>query len=391
MARTKALPARELEAVHEAFPAYRQSLLGVADNCLLSARFELEGLGYTNAAQARGIVFHRYAAEVLRTLRRTGEVSIPVAEALEILYEVSRQTNVPDEDVVIVPARERRLLRIAAIALVGNAFNMTRLIDVERRLYATVDVDGVERRITGQPDALLADPPDGAIVLDWKTTPSAPPARTTEPSHREQGDHAHVSYEGYWQQRFYALLVMRNYPSVKRVTLREFYVLEQPGNRVREATVTRDALEHVEREIADVVALLDRALVGGSESEVWQPSPGKHCAYCRRPTSCPIERQARVAKHGITSAPEAARFAAEYVLADTVRQETREALKAYHDLTGHPIPVKAAKGRYELRWGRDSAGGRRFDVHVPAASDRGAHDLNLEAAFMEAAQRKAAA
>jgi hypothetical protein len=424
VARVKPLPRRSLPAVVAARPAYRQSMLGNVDNCALSARFEMEGHPITNAAQARGIIFHRAAAELLRTLARTGEVRIPTAEALEILYEASAQRNVPDHDVVVVPMRERRMLRIAFLALVKNEFNMTRLIDVERRLFADVSYrserwhdcpdcrDGdsgcetcrddrlvagpgvVTRTVTGQPDALLADPPDGAIVLDWKTTPSAPPAhepgRGRDPSEDHHGDHLHVSYEGYWQQRFYALLVMRNYPSVKHVTLREFYVLEKPGNKIREATVTREALEHVEREIADAVELLDRGLTGGSRSGVWSPSPGKHCAYCRRPTTCPIEREARVKEGGITSAWEAQRFGSEFVLADEVRTETREALKAWHEATGLPIPVKSAKGRYVLKWSTNTDGRRRFGLTVPAESDRGPEDANLAAAFAEAATRRAA-
>lgn len=136
--------------------------------------------------------------------------------------------------------------------------------------------------------------------------------------------------------------------------------------------------------------LLDRAVMGGSRSKVWGASPGKHCAYCRRPVTCPIERQARVKEGGITSMAEARLYGAEFVLSDEVRKETREACKAYHEATGHPIPVKSSKGRYELRWGRTADGGRRFDLHVPETSDRGAHDPNLEAAFATAAARRKA-
>lgn len=175
------LPQRELAGVIEAFPALRQSLLGEFDSCRLATRWSLEGVPSTNPAQARGILFHRFAGEVLRTLSATGETSIPVAEALEILYEVCAQRDVPDAEVVLCPAEERRLLRILAIKFVTqNVWQMDRLMAIEERLYADVDYVGpggdvVTRRITGQPDALLADPPDGLIVLDWKTTQSPPP------------------------------------------------------------------------------------------------------------------------------------------------------------------------------------------------------------------------
>jgi hypothetical protein len=142
VARKNTLPERSFEDVVGAFPHYRQSLLSSFDNCALSALFGLEGRDYTNAAQARGIIFHRTAAEILRTLKRTGETKMPVEEALQILYEQSAQRDVPDDEVVIVPSRERRLLRIGVIKLVSaNTFRMKRLIAVERRLAASVKYD----------------------------------------------------------------------------------------------------------------------------------------------------------------------------------------------------------------------------------------------------------
>ena len=138
----------------------------------------------------------------------------------------------------------------------------SRLIDVEQRLHAEVGYPSpeggtVKRWISGTPDALLADPPGGAIALDYKTAPSAP-AAGDQP--HWSGDHLHVSYGGYFQQRCYALLVMRNFPSVMKVTLREWYVLP---DEIREATVPREALEHIEAEMSVNVELLDRGLIEG--------------------------------------------------------------------------------------------------------------------------------
>lgn len=394
MARRNPLPRRELAEVLDAFPDLRQSLLGDFDSCRLMTRFGLEGTPYTNAAQARGIIFHRFAAEVLRTLRQTGEVQIPVEEALAILYEVCAQRDVPDDEVVTVPAPERRLLRIAAVKFVAeNRFNMSRLIAVEKRLWATVTYphpDGgmVERRLTGQPDALIADPPDGAIVLDWKTTLSPPPRYEPRDGH-ERVDHARgVSYLGYFQQRTYALLVMRNYESVQRVTLREFYPL---AGEARTATVLRADLEHVERELAGLAEQLDRALMGGSDSPIWAPSPGKHCSYCPKPSSCPIEPDVRMSEGGITSAAQAERAAAAYVLAKRDGELLHEALKGWVETYG-PVDVKSGKGRYQVRWKKNKTGnGRTFGVHVPEESDRGPDDPALADALAEAARRRAGA
>lgn len=415
------LPPRDLDGVLEAFPHLRQSRLGDFDSCPLMARFALEGYEFSTAAQARGTIFHRFAAEVLRTLRRTGETMIPVEEALVILRAVAAQREVPAGEVVHVPLREQRLLRIAAIKFASeNQFNMSRLIDVERRLYARVHYpetapcgacdgsghvpDGgggygparcgecggsgrratgatVERVITGQPDALIADPPDGAVVLDWKTTLQPPPRYTGSQAETDAG----VSYLGYFQQRTYALLVMRNYPAVARVTLREFYPL---AGEARTATVHAAQLEHVEAELSALAELFDRALEGGHGSPLWRPQPGRHCAYCPRPQACPIEADVRVSHGGITSHAQAKRAAAEYVVAGNVRGNLHEALKSWVEVYG-PVPVRSSKGRYEVRWkSNKTGGGKTFGVHVPAGSDKTPDDPGLAAAFAEAADRR---
>lgn len=392
------LPECSLEQVEAAYPSYRQSLLSKADNCSLSTLFDLEGNDYTTHEQARGIIFHRYAAELLRTLWRTGEHQIPHEEAMQILYEVSRQREVEPHEVVVVPARERRLLRICALALANTPLDMSKVLEIETRHTATLNYDHpvhgrVERTISGTPDVVVADPPHGLVVIDWKTAPSAPaPTPTNEQGDEVQahwtGDHLHVSYEGYFQQRFYALLLLRAFPEIQYVTLRERYVLPRES---RNATVPREALEHIEQELAVDVELLDRAIEGGSASELWKPSPGKHCDFCRRPTSCPIEAEARELEGGVTSQAQAERIAAETIVAQRIYKDGMEACKAWHDATSRPIPVRNAKGRQELRWGQDSKGKRRFKIHPVETSDRGPRDPELEQTINEAAERKAEA
>lgn len=393
------IPPMTLAEVGGLWPAYRQSILANMDNCSLSTLFDLEGSEYNNAAQARGIIFHRFAAELLRTLHRTGEQKVPHEEAMQILYEVAGQRDVPPEEIVIVPQRERRVLRICALALANVPMNVERLFinpegdGIEQRLWASVQYPNpeggkaIERFITGQPDAMLLDPPHGMVVLDWKTAPSAP-AKPKNGQDHWTGDHNHVSYEGYFQQRVYALLIMRNFPAIQQVTLREYYVLPKEA---RVAVVPREALEHIEQELGQLVELLDRGLMAGSKWKGWRPSPGKHCDYCSRPTSCPIEREARAFDGGgVTSERQAAKIAAEDVLAQRVHKEAHEALKAWHERTGRPIPVRAAKGRFEYRWGATSTGGRRFGLYPIDTSDRGVNDEMLVQAFEQAAERRAA-
>jgi hypothetical protein len=415
MRRPTPLPMRSHAEVVEAYPAHRQSRLGDFDQCRLMTRFGLEGFDYSNPVQARGILFHRVAAEVLRTLWQTGEQSMPVSEALEVMYEVCAQRDVDARDVVTVPSRERRLLRLATIGLVYDwdrqklrEYDMRRLATpggkpaIEHRLFATVRYPNpetgevIERQITGQPDALLVDPPNGAVVLDWKTTPSPPPKHEQQlaseaplPSQHEaapSGDDAvgNVSYMGYFQQRVYALLVMARFPSVERVTLREFYVL---ANEARTATVEREGdLEHVERELANLVEQLDAALMAGAKSPLWTPQPGKHCAYCPKPRSCPIEDEVRIADGGIVSASEAERVGGVWIKSGRVRKVAGDAAKAWHEETGRPIAMKSAKAPVELRWGpTKTGGGRRFDLHPIAPQDP--PDARLDEALDEAKER----
>lgn len=414
MPKTKRLPVRALPAVLEAFPFHRQSLLAEADTCMLRTRWRLEvaeALGATGRMDrtwdtreaARGVLAHRYAAEVMQTLWRTGETQMPVAEALEVLYEVCAQRDVPDVDVVFLPARERLYLRKFAIRLVQErgelrTWNMSRVIAVEERLWGEVeyvapDGSNVLRAITGQPDLTLEDGTgEGVVVIDWKTTPKAP-AKPKDDKRNAAGDfagedvHGNVSYEGYFQQRVYGVLELADKPWVQRVTLREVYPMDPDGLQVRTATIYRADLERILRELGITAELLDRAIAGGSRSALWKPQPGKHCAHCPRPGSCPIPPEER-GDGAITSAADAERYAAQFLTADAVRDHRRTAIKAWHEQTGLPIPVRNAKGRAEFRF---AEGTRSFGMHVPVDSDRGPEDKTLAHVFTEAAERKRAA
>lgn len=427
--RPKLLPERSLDEVLEAYPWHRQSVLADADTCALATKWRLEGLEasarlrsepmtspWNTVEQARGILAHRYAAEVLATMWETGATETPIAEALEILYEVCAQRTmrqadgsrvpIPDADVVYLPMRERRLLRLFAICLVYNPQtkrlrqwnSIHNLWSIEDRLWARISYtapDGrtVERLITGQPDAVIRDGDDGRVVLDWKSTPKAP-AKAPDRKRNDAGDlygedvTGNVSYEGFFQQRVYGLLVLANEAEISRVTLREVYPLDPDGMQVRTATVYREDLERITRELGIVIELLDRAIGGGSGSELWKPTPGRHClAECPRPGKCPIPKEER--REGAITGPQMAEeWAAQMVTAQGVYQHRRGALKAYHEQTGHEIPVKDAKRRLVLR---HETGTRSFGLHVPADSDRGPEDRNLAATFKAAAERRKAA
>ncbi|MCA1571244.1 MAG: PD-(D/E)XK nuclease family protein [Chloroflexi bacterium] len=347
-----------LEEAIALFPTLRQSLLARFDDCALSALLDIRyAHGWNTQPQARGSMFHRFAAEMLRTMREHGEGSIPVSEALEILYEVLRQEGVALEDRLRVPLRDIAKLRMAAIKFAhDNSFSIDRVLDIEKRLQAPVTYKTLEgpvtRILTGQLDVLLAGPPDGdgvvrsALVIDWKDTWALPPEEVEESEH---DDGAHISYEGYFQQRFYGFLVMANFPAIQRVTLREFYPRK---TKVREATVTVHDMEHIEREMALLAENFDATVAVGTrhagtlhELDAWRPSPGKHCSFCVRPGVCPIEDDARL-EGAIRNEKQARAYAASFEWLTRMRADRQKQLKTW-TLAHGAVDLKGGKGR---RW-----------------------------------------
>lgn len=394
-----------LEAVWELFPTIRQSLLSSFDDCALSTYFELaHGQGWSTHPQARGTLMHRFYAECLRTMRQLKQDSIPVTAALEILYETLLQRDVPVEELVRVPLREVRDMRMEAVKFAAdNTFDVHRIVDLEKRLEATVTYphpetgEPVERTLTGQLDALIAEPPDGAIVIDWKSSWQPPQSIRVEDDGADPDDAKRLSYHGYFQQRFYAWLVMKNFSNVHRVTLREFYVRR---TEARPATLTRDRLHHVEQEMEMLALHFDRAFSYGAPPKPyrphtigpWEPQPGKHCQFCLKPGACPIEDEAK-GEGAVTTRARAEKYAGEYVQARKVYEHRRDALKPYVDVHG-PVAVKNAKGRQQIGWVDNSTGsGRRFVIHETPESDRGPRgvDKQLVDAMRQSTQRARAA
>jgi hypothetical protein len=356
----------------ERFPAVRQSLLAAFDRCALATVMGLEyEEGWSTHEQARGQVLHRALAKCLAEMYERREKTIPADVATAILLECLRQADVDPRDVVNLPIEQVKDMRWTIVKWANeSSLDVEALVDVEQRLNATLrypDPEGgtVERVVTGQLDALFifGAEADRATVLDWKDTWSLP--APTE-----------VSFDGYFQQRMYAFLVMRNFPSVHSVTLREVYVRR---SEPREATVWRSDLENIEAELSALVERFDRAVERGKapwsdearalhnarraetdpvrrrELRVahenligpWSPSPGAHCSWCPRPTACPIFPTARNAGR-IVSQVDAERVAAETIVADAAAKKGKEALKVWADRHG-PIPIKDAKG--ERVWG----------------------------------------
>lgn len=310
--------------------AIRQSELSAFDQCALSASFEraTRNKNWATYPQARGSLVHRILGKCLLAMVEMREGSIPVDAALAIMHECLRQHDVPADEVLNVPMHEvKDIYWIVKKWAHNTEWSIENLVAVEERLYAPVvyygpDGEMVERTITGQIDALFVERADHAIVLDWKDTFSLPPV-------------SEVSLKGYFQQRLYAFLVMIAYPSIQRVTLREFYVRY---SEVREASISREELDDVRMEVTALVERYDRAF----REKTFPPAPGHHCGFCLRPEACPIPINLR--REGkIIDAVDAQRTARQLVVGAAVAKQARAALQAWSDANG-PVPVRDAKG-----------------------------------------------
>lgn len=343
------------------FPRIRQSTLATFDQCALLSHFDMSyRRGWSTHPQGRGRLFHTFAGEALRAMQLAKENSIDVTSALGILEDVLSQRRADKEcpdcgsekilpglssrmertcgacgamfetEFVNVPLSQVKDLYMAVKKWANdNSFEVERIVDVEKRLFANVhySVGGlsVDRTLTGQPDVMMLHPrsAEHVIVLDWKDTWALPAI-------------SEISEGGYFQQRFYAWLVMHNYKKVEGVTLREFYVRK---SQVREATLWRHDLDALDAQLAALVERFDRQV----EEQVFLPSPGAHCSYCIRPQKCPIPVFAR-GEGRITDDRRARQVASQLVVAKNVVKKSEDQLKAWCRDNG-TVEVKSAKGR----------------------------------------------
>jgi hypothetical protein len=387
-----------LDEVIERYPTLRQSLLGDYDDCALYSYFRLRySQVWSTHPQARGTIFHRFAAECLRTMRAQDSEQIPISEAMVILEEVLEQRNIEPMERVRLPLREIPVVRMAAIKFAkDNRFTVRNIIDIEKRMEATltyVDDEGTlrERRLSGMPDVIVKDPQrpqDGVVVIDWKDTWALPPKRK---GHEKDAAEAGLSYHGYFQQRFYAWLILKTYPAINVVTLREFYARR---SKTRPATVGREKLEEIEEELGNLAREFDRSLMAGKPSKLsfpevenWKPSPGKHCFWCPAARYCPIEDvplETIVAR----TPDQAKATVAVLEVAEAIARQAKAALRPLIEETG-PVASKASKGRrvYGLRTNKAGTPEARF--FTPEGSDRAPARLPEDDA-LENALRKAA-
>jgi RecB family exonuclease len=349
-----------------ALESYRQSLLAGFETCPRRTRFSLEApddlpAGYVGASGDLGRLVHDVYAEILRTMHRQGEEQISTQEAVEIMREVDAVSG------VVLPADERETLLYLSLRFAEFRFDTRRIIAIEQQMDTDVfGQDGKPRRLTGRPDVLMADPPDGIVIVDYKSGWAVPKSPRKPPPEGEPIiGKKYLSDRGHMQLDIYGLLGLRTYPAASHATLRELH-LRSGGTR--EATLTREDLEHVEREVGTQMQKLERATGEGPESELWRPRPGRHCyRACPVAASCPIPPEQR-GDGAIVSPADADEHAALFALVDARRQQLREQLKMYHEESGYA--PKVGDGNV-LRWKKKDSGGRSFDMWPPDDNDNG--------------------
>lgn len=362
------------------FPKLRQSRLSSFDQCALMTRFDEDmRSGWSGHPQARGQIFHRFAAKALLAMAAAEEKQIDEEVALSILRECLRQHDVPDEEVVNIPFEQIKDLRWVVVKWAAdNEFDIEYLAAIEQRIDAVVQYphpEGgwVDRIVTGALDALFIPEPGWAVVIDWKDSWALPPQKS-------------LSAEGYFQQRCYAALVMSKYPSIERVTLREHYVRYSES---REATVFRSQLPDILEELAALCERWDRTwehgkwpLADGEDPVLFTPSPGAHCIWCPGSGKCPIYPSARTAG-AITDEETAERWAGEQIVAKAVVKQREAALKAWAGSRG-PIPVQHAKDPNRVLGYRESTRTSRptKEALETALAEQGA-DLDPATLFTE--------
>lgn len=331
----------------------RQSSIARFDNCPLSLLLEAQNPQPSQKGNmgARGTLFHVWVARVLRQMRAEGWTEYPVDMGLELLLQVLAQ-HVPAEQVVHLPMRELRWLRVLVVRWCEGTrragFNAGRILAVEERQFMPLEVpDGAggtyRRVITGQPDVLVADPPDGIIVVDWKSG-WAPPSKSEEASlrEREEGDDNKLSEQGYAQQVIYGALGLHEYPAANRFTLREAYIMH---GEYREATIFRHELERTLDVLGAIVAQIDLAFADGPDSQRWIAKAGTHCSICPAVSRCPIKDWEGIP----ASLDEAVLLAREWIVSAEVRKDRLPLLKGWVNENG-PIPIDHGKGRREVGW-----------------------------------------
>jgi hypothetical protein len=233
-----------------------------------------------------GWAFHEFMRRYLQTLQEQGEPKMPTQEAVEVMYEVL--ADLP----FTLPFEALDDLRWMVIGFCDIPWPVPLLILAqEKPLTAAVRcADGEVRTVQGTPDIVVGDPPDGIIIIDAKSGRGRPKGPRVEPERGEVVE-GRSWLSDTFQGDVYSFLGLLRWLFAERAIFRELHVR---SGQIRQATMGRDALEHVERKLSVTLMQLDRAISEGEDSELWRPRPGAHCArQCPVALDCPVPREMR--------------------------------------------------------------------------------------------------
>jgi hypothetical protein len=302
---------------------------------------------YSHSPAALGTAAHMVMEEMLRTLWRQGEDRMPTQEVVEIMREVTARPDCPHLSVA-----QLRDLRVIVLQLARVPWPAKRLVALEERLWADVPCpDGKRRKITGRPDAVFASPPHGAAIVDLKTSWAVPPAPRGDDATRDNG-RPYLSERGTFQLDVQGLLIMRAFPAINHCTLREYY---PRLNEIREATLERDDLEHVEQHLGLLAQRFEMSMSGELTPE---PRPGKWCSHCSFVRECSVPDEDR-GEGLLTSADAAQDEANRWITVRSLADTQRKTLKAFHEETG--VFLELNDGRY-VGWHAPEGKPRKFDA-----------------------------
>lgn len=307
--------------------------------------------GWVGRSGDLGTAFHEFAAEYLRTLYRQGYGQMPTQEAVEVMYEVLGRLP------FTLPFEQLDDLRYLVLGFCELLWNPKRILALEERLEAEIACpDGEVRVLKGQPDVLMADPPNALIVIDFKTGRGRPRGPKAEPEVGEVvEDRKYLS--DLFQGDTYSLLALKQYPSASHVIFRELHLR---SGQIRQGRLSREALEHVERKLAVTMMNLDRAIEGGEESPLWAPRPGAHCArQCPVAESCPVPREMR-GDGGIDSRDRADSAAEALGVLEGQRHALISQLKSWVEDPANPLP--SVNEETVAGWKPPTGKGRRFGL-----------------------------
>lgn len=347
---------------------FRQSTLRALEVCPRRTRVALETgdviTGWTGGSTTLGTIFHMFVFAYMETLKKP-DVRPAKNMATEDAVNVAREVYAGCP--WVLDAEEYESYIGMVVRFCEFEWDVGRILYQEEPMRVDLPCpDGEVRTLKGAPDLIMADPPYGVIIYDWKTGKGQPksPKKVEEDGAPVEGKH-YLSDVGKYQRRVYGTLALHKIPTARYAILWEV-PMRFAKHGPRYARLDRSELEHVEPWIADHMMKLDRGLREGPGSDVWEAKPGSQCfPHCEAARGCPVPPGLR-GVGAIDSQTAANVEARRFVRGKAMYQQAAERLKAWQE-AGYP-PGRP-NDREEVRWGpepdawREKGNGRKWGVH----------------------------